>query len=66
MSRRKLEYFCPVPTKMIGFPVEYDMETAAPTLLSIVSNFESTMPSTVRGGSTTAYLNGRRERERGA
>jgi hypothetical protein len=41
---------------MIGLPVEYAIETAAPTLLSIASNFVSTIPSIVRGGSTTAYL----------
>mmetsp|Transcript_13203 Transcript_13203/g.40747 ORF Transcript_13203/g.40747 Transcript_13203/m.40747 type:complete len:252 (+) Transcript_13203:1059-1814(+) len=38
-------YFCPTPMNMMGWPVLYVMESVAPTLSSIVSNFVSTSPS---------------------
>lgn len=48
-SRLKCVYFCPVPTKTIGFPVVWAMLRAVPTLSSTVSNFVSTIPSIWRG-----------------
>mmetsp|Transcript_36322 Transcript_36322/g.73299 ORF Transcript_36322/g.73299 Transcript_36322/m.73299 type:complete len:297 (-) Transcript_36322:231-1121(-) len=42
-------YVWPTPTSTTGCPVEYTIDTAAPTLSSMVSNFVSMMPSMSRG-----------------
>ena len=48
----KSVYVCPVPTKRTGFPVTNVILSAAPTLSSMVSNLDRTIPSICRGFAT--------------